>query len=152
MLCFRKLSAKKSLSITGKYQVFLKKVSCHTVPKKLVGESFCAVFQKIIGNDKFIGQREVSKFFKDGLLSHSNEKLRRGILLCCVSENCRQRKVYRSKGSIKIFQRRFCCLKVLKNFVGEPFSAVFQKFVGNKKLWIRGSTNIFQRMFVVSQY
>ena len=89
MLCFRKLSAKKSLSITGKYQDFLKKVSCLTVLKNFVGESFCAVFQKIVGNEKFIGQREVSKVFKDGLLSRSTEKLGRLILLCCVSENCR---------------------------------------------------------------
>ena len=35
------------------------------------------------------------------------EKLGRLILLCCVSANFRQRKVYRSEGSIKIFQRRF---------------------------------------------
>ena len=89
MLCFRKLSATKSLSIRVKYQVFLKKVCCLTVEKKFVGESFCAVFQKIVLNEKFIDQREVSKFFKEGLLPHSGEKLRRGILLCCVSENCR---------------------------------------------------------------
>ena len=50
VLCFRKLSAKKSLSITGKYHDFLKKASCLTVPKNLVVDSFCAVFQKIVGN------------------------------------------------------------------------------------------------------
>ena len=89
MLCFRKLSATKSLPIRVKYQDFLKKVCCLTVLKNFVGESFCAVFQKIVGNEKFIDQREVSKFFKEGLLTHSSEKLRRGTLLCCVSENCR---------------------------------------------------------------
>ena len=89
MPCFRKLSATNTLSIRGKYQYFSKKVCCLTVAKNFVRESFCAVFQKIVGNEKFIDQREVSRFFKEGLLSHSSEKLRKGILLCCVSENCR---------------------------------------------------------------
>ena len=44
--------AKKSLSITGKYHDFLKKASCLTVPKNLVVDSFCAVFQIFIGNKK----------------------------------------------------------------------------------------------------
>ena len=107
MLCFRKLSATKSLSIRGKYQDFSKKVCCLTVAKNFVRESFCAVFQKIVGNEYFIDQREVSILFEEGLLSHSSEKLREGVLLCCVSEICRQRKLYRSEGSIKKFQRRF---------------------------------------------
>ena len=89
MLCFRKLSAKKSLSITGKYHDFLKKASCLTVPKNLVVDSFCALFQKIVGNKKFMDQRGVSLFFKEGVLYHSSEKLCRGTLLCCVSEICR---------------------------------------------------------------
>ena len=79
----------KSLTIRVRYQDFLKKVCCLTRLKNFVGESFCAVFQKIVGNEKFIDQREVSKFIKEGLLSYSTEKHRRGILLCCVSENCR---------------------------------------------------------------
>ena len=107
MLCFRKLSVTKSLCIRGEYQYFSKKVCCLTLAKNFVRGSFCAVFQKNVGNEKFIDQREVSKFFKEGLLSHTSEKLRKGILLCCVSANFRQRKVYRSEGSIKIFQRRF---------------------------------------------
>ena len=72
-----------------KYQDFLKKVCCLTVLKNFVGESFCAVFQKIVGNEKFTDQSEVSRFFKEGLLSHSTEKLRRGTHLCWVSEICR---------------------------------------------------------------
>ena len=39
------------------------------------------MFQQISGNEKFIDQREVSKFFKEGLLSHTSEKLRKAILL-----------------------------------------------------------------------
>ena len=89
MLCFRKLSATKSLPIRVKYQDFLKKVRCLRVLKNFVGESFCAVFQKIVGKKKFMDQKGVSKFFKEGLLSHSSEEFRRGTLLCCVSEKFR---------------------------------------------------------------
>ena len=56
------------------------------------------MFQQISGNEKFIDQREVSKFFKEGLLSHTSEELRKGILLCCVSENCRLQKVMDQRG------------------------------------------------------
>ena len=59
-------------------------ILCLAVPENLVGESFCAVFQIIVGNEKFIDQSEVSRLFKEALLSHSTEKLRRVILLCCV--------------------------------------------------------------------
>ena len=64
MLCFRKLSATKSLSIRGKYQDFSKKVCCLTVAKKFVRESFCAVFQKIVGNKKLWIRGECQNFPK----------------------------------------------------------------------------------------
>ena len=79
MLCFKKVSATKSLAIRGKYQKFLNKVCCLTVEKIFVGESFCAVGKKIVGNEKLLDQKEVSKFSTESLLSHSTEKLRRGI-------------------------------------------------------------------------
>ena len=34
---------------------FLSKIFCLTVPKKFVGEPFCAVFQKISGSEKVNG-------------------------------------------------------------------------------------------------
>ena len=39
----------------GEYQDFPWEVFCLTVPKKLVGEPFCAVFQNISGNEKVYG-------------------------------------------------------------------------------------------------
>ena len=39
----------------GEYQEFLSKIFYLTVPKNLVGEPFCAVFQKISGSEKFYG-------------------------------------------------------------------------------------------------
>ena len=47
-------------------------------------------------------QRGVPIFFKEGVLSRSSEKLRRGTLLCCVSEICRQQKVMDQRG-VSIF-------------------------------------------------
>ena len=64
-------------------------------------------FRKLSVTKSFMDQRGVSIFFKEGVLSHSSERLRRGTLLCCVSEICRKQKVYGSDGSINIFQRRF---------------------------------------------
>ena len=49
------------------------------------------------------------------------------------------------RGECHYFSMKVCCLAVAKNFVGEPFSAVFQKFVGNKKLWIRGEYQYFSK-------
>ena len=64
MLCFRKLSSTKSLSIRGNYHYFSKNVCCLTVAKNFVRESFCAVFQKIIGNKKLWIRGECQNFPK----------------------------------------------------------------------------------------
>ena len=143
MLCFRKLSATKSLSVRGKYQNFSKTVCCLTVAKNFVGESFCAVFQRNVGNEKFNDQSEISIFFKEGLLSRSTEKLGRLILLCCVPESCRQRKVLSITGKYHDFLKKASCLIVPENLVVDSFCAVFQKIIGNKKLWIRGEYQYF---------
>ena len=37
------------------YRYFLSKFFCLTVPKNFLGETFCAVFQKIPGIEKFYG-------------------------------------------------------------------------------------------------
>ena len=51
----------------------------------------------------FMLKRGMVQFSVDFFLSRSTEKLGRLILLCCVSESCRQREVYRSEESMKIF-------------------------------------------------
>ena len=47
------------------------------------------------------------------------------------------------RGEYQHSSKKVCCLTVAKNFVEEPFSAVFPKIVGNKKLWIRGEYQYF---------
>ena len=89
ILCVTILGVEDFHAQEGYVTIFCRNFYCLVVQKNLVGESFCAVFQKIVLNEKFIDQRVVSLFFKECLLSHSTEKLRKGILLCCVLENCR---------------------------------------------------------------
>ena len=68
MLCFRRiLVAKKFMDKRegkakqfgieggGEWQDFQSKIFCLTVPKRFVGEPFCAVFQKKSGSEKIYG-------------------------------------------------------------------------------------------------
>ena len=53
------------------------------MPKKFIGEHFCAVFQKISGSENFMDKRGgISGFPFEIFLSHSAEKFLRGTLLC----------------------------------------------------------------------
>ena len=48
--------------------------------------------------------------------------IRRGALLCCVSEKFRKREwLWIRRGEYEDFPSIVFCLTVLKNFVGEPF-------------------------------
>ena len=69
---------------------FSVEIFCLTVPKNAVGETFS--LSLISGIEKVWIRgwgRGVSRFSVEVFVSHSAEKLRRGILLCCVSENFR---------------------------------------------------------------
>ena len=86
---------------------------------------------------KFMDKRGgVSRFSVENFLSHSFEKLRRGTILCftkfLVSKKVMHKREGEEKGSITTFCRNFFCLAVRKNFVGEPFSAMFQKISGSE--------------------
>ena len=101
------------------------------MPKNFVGENFCAVFQKISGSGKLyvIQGGRVSRFSVENFLSHNAEKLRKGILLCCVSEKFPQRKrLWIRKAGIKIFRRKVFCLRLPKVSWGENSSLCFRKF------------------------
>ena len=52
---FRKFGVSKNFMHTRGYHVFPSKVFCLTVPINLVGEPFCAVFQKSSGSEKVYG-------------------------------------------------------------------------------------------------
>ena len=89
MLCFRKfLVAKKFMDKKGgEYQKFLSKIFCLTVPKNFVGEPFSVSIISDI--EKFYASEGYVTVFCRNFLSHSAKKVRRGTLLCCVSESFR---------------------------------------------------------------
>ena len=71
----------------GEYQKFLSKIFCLTVPKNFVGEPFSVSI--ISGIEKFYASEGYVTVFCRNFLSHSAKKVRRGTLLCCVSESFR---------------------------------------------------------------
>ena len=76
----------------GDYQDVPSKIFCLIVPEISVGEIFTVAL--ISGTEKVWirkggGGWVVSRFSIENFLSHSDEKFRRGNLLCCVSENFR---------------------------------------------------------------
>ena len=63
------------------YHDFPSEIFCLTVPKNIVVETFCDVFQKISGSEKVYGfEGGVWRFSVEKFLSHSAERFRGGIL------------------------------------------------------------------------
>ena len=71
----------------GECQDFPSKISCLTVPKNFVGQPLSVSL--ISGIGKLYASEGYVTIFCRNFLSHSAEKLRRGTLLCCVSESFR---------------------------------------------------------------
>ena len=61
------------------------KISCLTVPENFVGQTFRVSL--LSGLEKIYASEGYITNFCRIFLSHSVEKLRRGTLLCCVSES-----------------------------------------------------------------
>ena len=64
---------------------FPSNISCLTVPEKFVGQTFTVSL--LSGVEKFYASEGFITIFCRIFLSDSAEKLRRGTLLCCVSES-----------------------------------------------------------------
>ena len=92
------------------------------MPKNFVGQPFRVSLISVI--EKFYASEGYVLIFCRNFLSHSAEKLRRGTLLCCVSENFRSPKTLWIRGGRdnQEFPSKIFCLTVPKIFVGEPFS------------------------------
>ena len=105
----------------------------HSTEKNFAGGAFCAVFWKVSRSEKDYGGEGGSiKIFRRKFLSHRDEKLCRGILLCfrsfLVSKNVEDKR----GGGYHNLPSKLFCLTVPKNFLGEPLCAVFQKISGSK--------------------
>ena len=118
-------------------QDFPSKVFCLTVPRNSIGESFgVSLFLGIETNWIKGGGSGEYKNFPLFFLSDSAEKICRAALLCCISENCRERKSLDERvGECQDFLSKFFGLTVPKNFVEETFCAVFQKNYRYRKIY-----------------
>ena len=88
LVCVSETSCyRKSIPITGgrERHDFASQFFCFTVPKNFVGEHFSVSL--ISDLEKFYASEVYVTIFCRNFLSHSAEKIRRGTLLCCVSEN-----------------------------------------------------------------
>ena len=113
------------------------KIFCLTVPKIFVGEHFGV--SENFGLRKILCIREgegVLRFCVEIFLSHSAENFRRGESFS-VSLISGIEKFYASEGYVTIFDflSKFFCLTMPKDFLGEPFCAVFQKISGSERVY-----------------
>ena len=76
--------------------------------------------------------------------SHSAEKLRSGTFYCLTNFKYRKILGIKERGEHQDFLSKIISLTVPKNFVGQPFCAVFQKFSGSEKFYgEKGGTSRF---------
>ena len=120
----------------GGYQEFPSKIFCPNAEKYRGGLLFSVSL--ISGTEKCWGRRgRDSRFSVEIVLFHSTETFPRGTLLCCVSENFRQRNSFWIRGGYQEFPSKTFCFTVPKNFVGESFSVSLISGI-EKMLGIRG--------------
>ena len=77
----------------------------------------------------------VSRFSVENIWSHSAEKFRRESPQCFTTFGCRKSLDKRGAGEYQDFLPKLFRITVLKNFVGEPFCAAFQKNFGSEKVY-----------------
>ena len=110
---------------------FLSKFFCLTMPKKFVGEPFCAMFQKFPEAKKFMDKREweVSRFSVENFLSHSAAKIRWATFRVSLISGID--KFYASEGNVTVSVDCFC-LTEPKKYVGNTSVLCFKKFASAK--------------------
>ena len=99
----------------------------------MLGELFCAVFQKISGSEKVYGWEGGCQKFPLKFFLSQVPKIFVGESFI-VSLIPGIEKLYASAGYVTIFSRIFC-QTVPKIYVEEPFCTVFQKFSGSQKVY-----------------
>ncbi len=141
------ISGNEKVSIGGgaEYQDFPSKNVCLTVPWFSVEELFSVSL--FPGTEKvWIREGGVSRFSVGTLLSHSTEKLHRGILLC-FRKYLVSKKFKEERGrEYQDFPSKIFCLAVPKNFVGESFSASL--FSGMEKFYASERGEVVSRFSV----
>ena len=98
-----------------------------------VNPSVLCVFQKNFGCERMDERGGSIKIFCRNFWSHSAEDIRRVTLQCFTTFGCRKCLDKRGGGKYQDFLSKIFFLTGPKNFVGEPFCAVFQKISGGEK-------------------
>ena len=102
---FQKISGREKYSMEKRgVSRFSVKLSCLSVPKTFVRESYC-FWKKILVPKSIMDERGVSRFSVENFWSHSAEKFRGHPFN--VSENLGYRKILCIIGSITFFRRKF---------------------------------------------
>ena len=133
MLCFRKILVAKRFMDKREVQVskFFSKIFGLKGPQNAVGEPFSLPLMSGIGKVQMRGRGVLSSFSIENFLSHSAEKIPRATLYDInIFE---YRKFFMLQRVMSRFSFEFFCLTVPKDFVEEPFCAVFQKISGSQK-------------------
>ena len=104
----------------GEYQDFPSKKLCLTVLKISLGESFTVALISV-SEKVWIRRVGVSRFSIENFLSHSAEKIRRGILYCCSNFGYRESLDRTGRWKYQDFPSKKFCLTVSKSHVGESF-------------------------------
>ena len=130
VLCSETFPVAKSLKIReGEYQGFPSKSFCLTVPKVSQGRPSVLCFRKLTVAKEIMRKGGESCFSPENFLSHSAENFPRresfGVPLTLGIE-----KVSIRKGGerIKVFCQKKFCLRVPKNFEGNPSVLCFRNF------------------------
>ena len=91
------------------------------MPKNFIGQPFRVSLNSSI--EKLYASEGCVTISVEVFLSDNSEKFCRGTILCCVSENFRQRKCLwiRGRGKCLDSPPKISCLTVPKKFVGQPF-------------------------------
>ena len=102
-------------------QDFPSEDSCNSVPKNFIGQPLRVSLNS--GIEKLYASEGYVTISVEVFLSDNAEKFCRGTLVCCVSENFRQRKSLwlRGRGKCPDSPANFSCLTVTKKFVSQPF-------------------------------
>ena len=93
------------------------------MPKKFIGEPFCAVFQKTSGSEKFMDKRggEYQDLPLIIFCLTVQKKIRRATILCST-EIPVSKKFMEERGGYQDFLSKSFCLTVPKRFVGDSIS------------------------------
>ncbi len=138
----------------GEHQDFPPKIFLSHNAEYFVGQPLCAMFQKLSGSERFLDKGGLSSFSVEKIFSHSAEIFRRGIFYCFINFRYRKMLGIKERGEHQDFLSKIISLTVPKNFVGQPFCAVFQKFSGSEKVYGEkggGSIKIARRIIFLSQ-